>query len=104
MNPARRELVALLTTTRPDWTPDETEGALLAAGHAGWTWPRTMTEAVRLACDPESFPRDLRIAADLVGPRLVPPPQVAAEGAARAWEALAAVQARQADEPDGDAA
>lgn len=59
---APAELAALVCTMRADWDRRDVEGAIHAAGLArenGWTWARTVTEFVRLACDPGASPRAL---------------------------------------------
>lgn len=57
------ELVALARRMRPHWDHDVLAAALLAAKSAGWTWARTLTETVRLMCQVDASPFDLKAAA-----------------------------------------
>jgi hypothetical protein len=57
------ELVALARAVRPHWDHDVLASAILAAKVAGWTWARTLTETVRLMCDADGSPFDLKAAA-----------------------------------------
>ena len=62
IEPATPQLLDLAEAMRgPEWR-DELEPALIAAHNAGWTWPRTVLEAVRMACDEDASPRDLTAA------------------------------------------
>lgn len=60
---APRELLALAVAVRPDWDPDDTWNALLAARAAGWDFPGTLRETIRLLLQDDSEPHDLRYAA-----------------------------------------
>ena len=53
------ELAELACKMRDDWDRAETDGAIRAAGLAGWTWEQTAQATVRLACIPDQYPRDL---------------------------------------------
>jgi len=53
------ELAELACKMRDDWDRAETDGAIRAAGLAGWTWEQTAQTAIRLACIPDQYPRDL---------------------------------------------
>lgn len=63
IQPAKNALVALAREMRPRWDADAFEAAVLAAGHAGWTWEATCRAAFRVLLDPNAEPRDLRDAA-----------------------------------------
>ena len=52
-------LAELVCQMRSDWDRAETDGAIRAAGLAGWTWEQTAQTTIRLACIPDQFPRDL---------------------------------------------
>ncbi|NML55312.1 hypothetical protein HHL19_16185 [Streptomyces sp. R302] len=88
--PARRELAALATVTRPDWNPPDIHEALVAAHISQVTWGQVLTEMGRLMADPEARPSDLAT----TGPdawrrrRPPPPPETAHRGAAAARAAL----------------
>ncbi len=53
------ELAELVCAMREDWDRAETDGAIRAAGLAGWSWAQTAQVAVRLASIPDQTPRDL---------------------------------------------
>jgi hypothetical protein len=57
------ELVELARKMRPHWDHDVLANAILAARNAGWTWTRTLTETVRLMCQIDASPFDLKAAA-----------------------------------------
>lgn len=69
---APRELQALAVAVRPDWDPEETWNALLAARTAGWPWTRTVHETVQLMMMPDGDPAGLRHAARAPMARTVP--------------------------------
>lgn len=56
--PASEQLLDLAAATRPDIDRSELQQALAACHSAGWTWPRTLTETVRMLARGEE-PRDL---------------------------------------------
>lgn len=62
-------LTWLAEEMRPDWNSDVLADALIAAKTAGWTWTHTLRETVRLLCDPNASPDDLRRAAAVALPR-----------------------------------
>jgi len=63
IQPAPAELLALARAMRPDWDHDVLAAALLAAKSAGWTWDRTLAEAIRLMRKEAGSPQELRHAA-----------------------------------------
>lgn len=56
--PASEQLLDLAAATRPDIDRHQLQQALAACHSAGWTWPRTMTETVRVLARGEDV-RDL---------------------------------------------
>lgn len=56
-------MTACATGLRPDWDPQDTTGALIAAQHRGWTPTHALIVLARLLADPDSTPRDLLAAA-----------------------------------------
>ncbi|MFE3126740.1 hypothetical protein ACFXHD_25330 [Streptomyces hydrogenans] len=97
--PARRELAALATATRPDWDPAAIHEALVTAQISQIAWGQVLTEMGRLMADPDARPGDLAT----TGPdswrrrRPPPPPETAHRGAAAARAAL-----HQDHEPETD--
>ena len=60
--PNRPALVRFVTESRPDRSPTDLEGALLALEAAGWPWNRIVMATAAMTCHLEE-PRDLRTAA-----------------------------------------
>jgi hypothetical protein len=61
--PASERLLDLAAETRPDIDRADLQAALAACHSAGWTWPQTLVQTVRMLARGEE-PRDLRNAAD----------------------------------------
>ena len=95
IQPAPAELLALARAMRPDWDHDVLAAALLAAKSAGWTWDRTLAEAVRLMRKEVGSPQELRHAAGRPARAGDPP---AADGTA--WAAKAREMLAHRDDPD----
>lgn len=60
--PNRPALVRFVADSRPDLSPADLEGALIALEQAGWTWNRIVMATAAMTCHLEE-PRDLREAA-----------------------------------------
>lgn len=60
--PNRPALVRFVTETRPDLSPADVEGALIALEAANWPWNRIVMATAAMVCHLEE-PRDLREAA-----------------------------------------
>ncbi len=60
--PNRPALVRFVTETRPDLSPADVEGALIALEAANWPWNRIVMATALMTCHLEE-PRDLRTAA-----------------------------------------
>lgn len=56
---ATEQLLALAAAVRADWDGDELARAVGTATTAGMSWPRILTETVRLMTREDSSPRDL---------------------------------------------
>lgn len=52
--PASERLLDLAAETRPDIDRNDLQAALAACHSAGWTWARTMVEAVRMLAQGET--------------------------------------------------
>lgn len=59
--PAVDELLDLAAATRPDIDRRDLHGAIIAAGTAGWSWPKVLVEVANMLGRGEE-PRDLRAA------------------------------------------
>jgi hypothetical protein len=101
ITPAWTELADLVCKMRNDWDRRDVDGAIYAAGIAaqepssGWTWARTATDLVRLACDLSESPRALSDACHDPRNRQAPvdPAPFAEEARQMMTEALAASDA-----------
>ncbi|MGI5418674.1 hypothetical protein [Actinomadura luteofluorescens] len=60
--PNRPALVRFVADSRPDLSPADVEGALIALESANWTWNRIVMATAAMVCHLEE-PRDLREAA-----------------------------------------
>lgn len=103
---APQELLALAVAVRPDWNPEETWNALLAARTAGWAWTRTVHETVRLMLVPDGEPSGLRHAARAPLARSEPgklAPDLRARALAACESATAAHRRKDRDEAAGPA-
>lgn len=56
---AQPELLTLAAAMRGEEWADDLAGALIAAHHAGWDWPKTFVAATRLMADEDALPKDL---------------------------------------------
>lgn len=63
IQPAVTQLLLLAEEMRPDWDHDVLADALIAAKIAGWSWIHQLRETVRLMCDEDASPWDLKRAA-----------------------------------------
>lgn len=59
VNSAQPELLTLAAAMRGEEWADDLAGALIAAHHAGWDWPKTFIAATRLMADEDALPKDL---------------------------------------------
>lgn len=101
INSAQPELLTLAAAMRGEEWADDLAGALIAAHHAGWDWPKTFLAAARLMADEDALPKDLTEATrDPLKRQGVPPrdedaiARIQAQMEARAEEARARGQER----------
>ena len=59
---ATPQLLELAEAMRGEDWADDLAGALIAATHAGWDWPRRFLFAARLLADDDATPQDMRTA------------------------------------------